>query len=208
MSSVQSYFKEPTSLRRQFTVYPYYTGGNNQYFTVNNGTLYRIQADLSGVDYVVARDMGTEMTITGIDPSILSGWTSDSDDLISNLQVVRKGTARKFQVLSMVTGYVPASDLAFVNTAGDDFKNYAGNATAYLDRENNNGLINVFGNNSVINDMLIVGSNTTVTNSTTQSLPFGTFWAINDPIVISYVFSDAGVKNRAIKNRIDETTLF
>ena len=208
MSSVQSYFKEPTSLRRQFTVYPYFTGGNNQYFTVNNGTLYRIQADLSGVDYVVARDMGTEMTISDIDPSILAGWTTDGDDFISNIKIVRKGTARKFQVLSMVSGFLAVSDLAFVNLYGDAFKNNAGNATAYLDRVNANGLLNVYGSGVAINDMLIVGSNTTVTNSTTQSLPFGTFWAINDPIVISYVFSDAEVKNRAIKNRIDETTLF
>jgi len=208
MSSVQSYFKEPTSLRRQFTVYPYYSGGYNQYFTVNNGSLYRIQADLSGVDYVVARDMGTETTITDIDPSILSIWTHDFDDLISNIQVVRKGTARKFQVLSMVAGDFDIANVSFEKVDGTGVQNFAGNATTYLDTRNSNGIVNQYGGNVAINDLLIVGSDQTITTSQTQSLPFGTFWAINDPIVVSYVFSDLGVRKRAIKNRIDETTLF
>jgi hypothetical protein len=204
MSSVQSYIKEPTSLRRQFTVYPDFTAGQNQYFTVNNGILYRTQADLSGVDYIVARDMGKEMTITDIDPSILDTWF---DGLASNIKVVRKGTARKFQVLSMVKGNFPTSNLYFTNDINTTAANSAGNGTAFGDDEHSNGLYETDGNGVAINDLLIVGSDSTVTTSTTQTLPFGTFWAVNDPIVISYIFSDVK-KHRAIKNRIDETTLF
>jgi len=87
MTSVQSYYKEPTSIRRQFTVYPYYASGVNTFFTVQNNTLFRAQYDLSGVDYVVARDLGTEMAITGIDPNLLALWTADSaDSLADNLE--------------------------------------------------------------------------------------------------------------------------
>jgi hypothetical protein len=204
MSSIQSYFKEPTSLRRQFTVYPDYTAGQNQYFTVNNGILYRTQADLSGVDYIVARDMGKEMTITDIDPSILDTWF---DGLASNIKVVRKGTARKFQVLSMGEGSFFTTNLYFANDTCTSSANAAGNGTAFGDYQHSNGLYKTNGNGVAINDLLIVGSDSTVTTSTTQTLPFGTFWAVNDPIVISYLFSDVK-KHRAIKNRIDETTLF
>ena len=103
MSSVLRSTKEATSLRRQFTVFPYFAQGTNQFFTVANNTLYRFQHDLSGVDYVVARDMGTEVAITAIDSNIVNLLANDADTP-SPAQLVRNGTARKFQVLSMVSG--------------------------------------------------------------------------------------------------------
>lgn len=209
MSSVLRSTKEATSLRRQFTVYPYFNGGVNQFFTASNGTLSRIAIDISGVDYVVARDMGAEMTITAVDSAIAPLLTSDNQ---TPVQVVKTGTARKFQVLSMVSGRDP-DDSAFptgtlyaVNSADSGVQNILGNGQAYADTSNSNSLFNVNGFDT-INDLLIVGSDSTTTTSTTQSLPFGTFWAINDPIVIEFPFSD-GTCKRAIKNRIDETTHF
>jgi len=188
MSSVLRSTKEATSLRRQFTVYPYYAQGTNQFFTVANNTLYRFQHDLSGVDYVVARDMGTEVAITAIDPNIVNLLTYNADP--PSVQFIRNGTARKFQVLSMVAGN---------NYTG------AGNSTAY---GSSNGIYDYTGEELSINNALVVGgANTTSTTPTSQSLPFGTFWAVNDPIIIRYDFSDAVVQ-RAIKNRIDETTHF
>ena len=106
MTSVQSYYKEPTSIRRQFTVYPYYASGVNTFFTVQNNTLYRAQADLSGVDYVIARDLGTEMAITGIDPNLLTLWTDQEGYAdYTTARLLKTGSARKFQVLSMVAGF-------------------------------------------------------------------------------------------------------
>ena len=189
MSSVLRSSKEGTSLRRQFTVYPYYAQGTNQFFTVSNNTLYRFRYDLSGVDYVVARDMGTEVAITAIDPNIVNLLANDFNDSPASAQLVRNGTARKFQVLSMVSGN---------NNTG------AGNSTAY---GSSNGIYDIAGQDLSINNALVVGADTTSTTSTTQSLPFGTFWAVNDPIIISYLFSGVATQ-RAIKNRIDETTHF
>jgi hypothetical protein len=60
------------------------------------------------------------------------------------------------------------------------------------------------------NDMLVIGNDaTTVNTEYTQNLPYGTFWAVNDPIIIEYNLSiGSDTYRRAIKNRIDETTLF
>jgi hypothetical protein len=211
MSSVCRYIKEPTSLRRQFSVFPYFgynpeaTNGNenNIFFTVSDGTLYRIQSDIRSVDYVVARDMGTEMAITNIDsallPYLVIGETVNS-------RVVRNGTARKFQVLSIVSGNYPTGDMFFSKSDGNN-GNIGGNGQAYADSIfPNNNLFNTNGT-ADINDLLIVGSGDTTTTATTQTLPFGTFWAVNDPIVIQYDFSATAYK-RTIKNRIDETTFF
>jgi len=241
MTSVQSYYKEPTSIRRQFTVYPYYASGVNTFFTVQNNTLYRAQADLSGVDFVIARDLGTEMAITGVDQNLLNLWTSQTEySDFTNATILKTGSARKFQVLSMVSGLSgietqeiplgalpePTSRLFYTNSsnAGNDAYNgnYGTGGEAYMDSQNYNGLFDVTGNGAnlidsgnfpsstatPINELLIVGSgNTTIFTNTTQNLPFGTFWAMNDPIVIGYNFSGIPL-SRAIKNRIDETTLF
>ena len=243
MTSVQSYYKEPTSIRRQFTVYPYYASGVNTFFTVQNNTLYRAQADLSGVDYVIARDLGTEMAITGIDQNLLNLWTAQEGFAdYTTATLLKTGSARKFQVLSMVSGLAgfenplsepginqypePTSRLFYTNNFdianGGSNGNYATGGEAYMDNQNYNGLFNVTGNGgsgiidglpptytaTPINDLLIVGSgNTTILTNTTQNLPFGTFWAMNDPIVIGYQLSGIPL-SRAIKNRIDETTLF
>jgi hypothetical protein len=191
MSSVLRSTKEATSLRRQFTVYPYFNGGVNQFFTASNGTLSRIAIDISGVDYVIARDMGAEMTITAVDSALAPLLTSDSQ---TPVQVVKTGTARKFQVLSMMSGRnlsdsaIPTGNMYSVDSGFSEIRNIIGNGEAYSDTRNSNSLFDVSGRNTTINDLLIVGSATTTTTSTTQSLPFGTFWAVNDPIVIQFPF--------------------
>jgi len=177
---------------------------NNIFFTVSDGTLYRIQSDIRSVDYVVARDMGTEMAITNIDSALFPYLVNFLDEPV-NLRVVRNGTARKFQVLSIVSGHFPTGDMFFSNSEGNN-GNIGGNGQAYADGENSNNLFDTEGT-ADINDLLIVGSGETTTTATTQTLPFGTFWAINDPIVVQYDFSGISYK-RAIKNRIDETTFF
>jgi hypothetical protein len=195
MTSVLRHIKEPTSLRREFTVFPYLgIPSSYYYFTVQGESLYRIENDLLNVDWVVARDMGSSRRITTIDPEIIEFW--ETNNAWANIQVVRPGEARKFQVLSLVRGNTD------VSTYGP-----AANATAYLDSENTD-IYNYEGVNMVINDPLIVGhATTTVDTAYNQNLPYGTFWAVNDPVVIQYDFSDVTYR-RAIKNRIDETTFF
>ena len=188
--------REPNSLRRQFTVWPYYGISANEYFfTVRDESLYRIENDLVNVKWVIARDMGKQVQITSIDPELLEYWADNN--LWENIRVVRPGLARKFQVLSMVRGEPE-------QVSSYDADNTANN-TAYLDTTSTS-LYDVHTN--PINDLLIVGRpETTVSTNYRQNLPWGTFWAMNDPVVIEYVFSDVTYR-RAIKNRIDETTLF
>ena len=120
----------------------------------------------------------------------------------------------------MVSGSIPGGNLYFANELGEAgvlaelfynlseiSGNVAANGTAYTDAKNANGLFDVTGSDLTINDLLIVGEDKTITTSTEQSLPFGTFWVINDPIIIEYSLSGI-FKKRAIKNRIDETTFF
>jgi pimeloyl-ACP methyl ester carboxylesterase len=174
--------------------------------------LYRINSDLSGLDYVIARDMGTEMTITSIDSNIVSLLGVDLSGVTSGpIQVVRSGTARKFQVLSVTSGLsgltanrIPTGNMYYTDLSNSAITNIGGNGEAYVDSDGIHAT-SLFDINGLltINDALIVGEDQTSTTSTTQSLPFGTFWAINDPVVIQYKFSDSPV-NRAIKNRIDE----
>jgi hypothetical protein len=196
MSSVLRHIKEPTSLRREFTVFPYvgFGEGNRYYFTVRDNSLYRIEADLINVDWVVARDMGTSERITTIDPEIIEYW--ENQNLWTNISVIRPGEARKFQVVSIVRGNLSVS-------------NYgpAANAAAYLDADNI-AIYNYEGVNMDINDPLILGNaTTTISTEYEQNLPYGTFWAVNDPVIIKYDFSDVTYR-RAIKHRIDETTFF
>jgi len=193
MSSVLRTTKEATSLRRQFTVYPYFAGGTNQFFTASNNTLYRFHADLSGVEYVVARDMGTEMEITAIDPNIINLLELQDTPGTPPVQIIRNGRARKFQILSMVSGNINGGTTGY------------GNDPAYTA---SNDVFDITGASFNINDALIVGdANTTNPTTDTQTLPFGTFWAVNEPIIVQYTFSSSP-RQRAIKNRIDETTLF
>jgi hypothetical protein len=120
---------------------------------------------------------------------------SGNNNLWENIRVIRSGIARKFQALSMVRG----------NFAVASQDGVAWNSGAYL--ENTNTPIYNYQTNTV-NDMLVLGhAETTVLNNYNENLPFGTFWAMNDPVVIEYEFS-AVTYRRAIKNRIDETTLF
>jgi hypothetical protein len=192
MTSVLRHIKEPTSLRREFTVFPYLgVNATTYYFTVQGESLYRIENDLVDIDWVVARDMGSSRRITTIDPEIIELW--EQQNLWSNIQVVRPGEARKFQVLSVVRGNADVEPAAA--------------ETAYLSSSNTN-IYNYEGQNMIINDPLILGhATTTVSNGYNQNLPYGTFWAVNDPVVIQYDFSEVTYR-RAIKNRIDETTFF
>lgn len=190
MTSVLRHIKEPTSLRREFTVLPYLGFSENSYFfTVQDESLYRVENDLVNVAHVIARDMGSSRRITSIDPEIIELW--EQNNLWTNIQVVRPGEARKFQVLSVVRGNT--------GTGG-------GNAAAYL--EDDSLIYNEQGLNMIINDPLILGhATTTVSTDYYQNLPYGTFWAVNDPVIIQYDFSDVTYR-RAIKNRISETTFF
>lgn len=194
MSSVLRVVKEPTNLRRQFMVHTYLGYGENDYFfTVEGNKLFRIESDLQGVDWTVARDMGTQRVVTEIDAEIIEAWENNNG--WSNITVIRPGIARKFQALAMVRG----------DRSVSDENGPAWNAGAYL-RTNDTPIYNYQTN--TVNDMLVLGhDSTTVNTDYTQNLPFGTFWAMNDPMVIEYVFSDVTYR-RAIKNRIDETTQF
>ena len=192
--SIQRAFKEPTCDRRQFMVQTYRGySEENYFFTVEGNTLYRIENDLESVDWVVARDMGSQRVITEIDQAIINLWEANNG--WTNISVIRSGIARKFQALSMVRGDRDVSD----NNGP------AWNSGAYL--EDTNTPIYNYQTNTV-NDMLILGNaTTTVFTADHQNLPYGTFWAMNDPIVIQYDFSDSTYR-RAIKHRIDETTRF
>jgi hypothetical protein len=194
--------KEANNIRRQFTVYPYYGVTNVEYFfTVDtaNNSLQRIENDLSGVHWVIARDMGKQVVITDIDANIKTYWQNANG--WTNLTVVKPGIARKFQVLNMPKGSFESSGLPNAD-------NYAAaNAAAYTSP--NDTVTPVYNvTNNPVNDLLQVGfARTTVSNSTFQNLPFGTFFAVTDPVIITYS-SGGSTYTRAIKNRIDETTLF
>lgn len=193
MSSVLRGVKEPNNVKRQFSVFSYQGyGENNYYFTVEGSKLFRIEADLSGVNYVIARDMGVQRVINSIDEELIELW--ENNNSWSNIRVVRPGIARKFQALTMVRGNIGVG---------------GGNSAAYTDE--NSAIYDTTGERTPINDMLIAGEDaTTTSNSYTQNLPYGTFWAMNDPVVIEYDYPSAGVDTyrRAIKNRIMENTLF
>ncbi len=186
--------KEPTNLRRQFMVHTYRgVGSVNYFFTVEGNKLFRIEADLQNVDWTVARDMGTQRVVTEIDPEILEVWQTENE--WTDITVIRPGIARKFQALALVRG----------NTDVSDENGPAWNAGAYLPTTDTS--IYNYAKNTV-NDMLVLGhEGTTVSTPYTENLPFGTFWALNDPMVIQYTLSGA-VYRRAIKHRIDETTQF
>ena len=196
MSTALRAIKEPSNLKRQFAVFGYEgipIGETNYFFTVEGSKLYRIEADLSGVNYVIARDMGSQRVIDSIDIEILELWQSSNG--WNNIRVVRPGIARKFQAITMVRG-------------DRDVGN--GNNAAYSD--SNSAIYNTTGINMPINDMLIAGhAETTIHDYYNKNLPFGTFWAMNDPVVIEYEFDSLGVVEtyrRAIKHRVMETTLF
>lgn len=194
MSSVVRSIKEPTCLRRQFMVHTYRgIGPIDYFFTVEGNKLFRIEADLQNVDWTIARDMGTQRVVTEIDPEILEVW--QTENAWTDITVIRPGVARKFQALAMVRGNISVS-----NENGP-----AWNAGAYL-RTDNTPIYNYETN--TVNDMMVLGhADTTTSTAYTENLPFGTFWAMNDPMVIEYKFSDI-VYRRAIKHRIDETTQF
>lgn len=195
MSSAFRGVRDASVLKRQFAVFGYKGFGENlYYFTVDGSKLHRIEADLSGVNYVIGRDMGSQRTIDSVDTELIELWENNNG--WQNIRVVRPGTARKFQALTMVRG----DDLHGIGN---------GNEAAYS--MFNTAIYNQYGINMPINDMLIAGhEETTINNNYNQNLPYGTFWAMNDPIVIEYEFDSAGVETyrRAIKNRIMETTLF
>jgi hypothetical protein len=193
MSSVIRYTREPTPISKRFTVWPYYgfIGDDSEYyFTVQGDSLYRIEADMSGVNqWVVARDMGTETVINRVDPEIIHLWETNG---WTDITVIRSGRARKFQALAIPNG----------NRNASQNNGPAWNAAAYTDPSDNFGNCPIYNNELTgINDLLVMGNSTTITNEYNQSLPFGTFWAVVDPIVIRYV--DGGsTYTRAVVNRV------
>jgi hypothetical protein len=194
MSSVIRYIREPTPISKRFTVFPYYgvpTDSSEYYFTVNGDSLYRIEADFRGRNqWVVARDMGKEISINTIDIELIEYWQNENS--WSNITVIRKGRARKFQALAVPKGSNNASD----NNSP------AWNAGAYTDPSNDFDNCPVYNSEFTgINDLLIMGNSTTNTSEYTESLPFGTFWAVVDPVVIRYS-SGEGTYTRSIVNRV------
>lgn len=192
MSSVIRYIKEQTPISQRFTVFPYYGVSDIEYyFTVNGTTLYRIEADLSGLNqWVVARDMGKETFINTIDPEIIEWW--ETKNAWTDITVIRKGRARKFQLLAIPNGNLGASN--------DSSPAY--NSGGYTDP--NGGMPNTIYNNqrTGINDLLIEGhATTTINNNYNQNLPFGTFWAVIDPVIIQYK-SGINTYTRAVVNRV------
>jgi hypothetical protein len=188
------YMREPTPISKRFTVWPYYgvpTGGTEYYFTVQGETLYRIESDLSGTgQWVVARDMGKETRIVSIDPEILEWWQNQNG--WTDITVIRAGRARKYQLLAIPTGSID----------GSDNNGPAWNAGAYTDPDGD--LSNTIYNNQFtgINDLLIEGNaTTTINNNYNQNLPFGTFYAVVDPVIIRYT-SAGNTYTRAVVNRV------
>jgi hypothetical protein len=198
MSSVLRYTKEANNNKNQYMVMPYEGLPSDPYryfFTCQNNSIYRIENDLKGLSWVVARDMGAQMRIDTIDDEIKEIWSNNN--YWTNIRVVKPGYARKFQVVAMPRGNI---------SAGEN-DGPAWNAGAYLYDENTD-IYNY--ETQPINNYLQVGyGETTVFDDYYQNLPGGTFWAMNDPVVIEYEFSDGDVTyRRAIKNRIVANTLF
>ena len=196
MSSLLRYTREPTSISKRFTVFPYYggppTGDTTEYyFTVRGDSLYRIEGDLSGQNqWVVARDMGKETFINSIDTEIIEYW--ETANTWTDVTVIRKGRARKFQALAVPNG----------SKDGSNNNGPAWNSGAYTDPNDNFNNCPIYNNeNTGINDSLIMGNATTTTDEYTESLPFGTFWAVVDPVIIRYT-SGGNTYTRAIVNRV------
>lgn len=197
MSSVLRYTRNQPPINRYFTVWPYYggpSGAREYYFTVEGNSLYRIENDLSGnYQWVTARDMGADATITTIDPEIIEWWENAHG--WSDITVIRPGRARKYQALAVPNGSIGPS-----YNPGP-----AWNAAAYTAPSNSPVNVNIpyyDAQNAAINDLLIMGySSTTVSNNYTQNLPWATFWAVVDPVIIQY--TDGGdTYTRAIVNRV------
>lgn len=134
--------------------------------------------------------MGKEARITTIDPEILELWQTNNG--WSNIKVIRAGRARKYQALAIPEGNTNAS----LNNGP------AWNAGGYTNDTGgfNPPYYNV--QNTGINDLLIMGyGNTTVLNNYNQNLPFATFYAVIDPIVIQYE-NGGNTYTRAIVNRV------
>ncbi len=194
MSSIIRHVSEPSPISSRFTVWPYYgapSGGPEYFFTVSENSLYRIEADLSGeYHWVVARDMGKDTTITSIDTELIEYWENANG--WTDITLIRPGRARKFQALAIPVG----------NNDGSRNNGPAWNAGAYTLPD---GTFNPsYYNNQLtgINDLLIMGeSSTTISNDYIQNLPFATFYAVVDPIVIRYT-SGGDTFTRAIVNRV------
>lgn len=194
MSSVMRHISESSSVSKRFTVWPYYgvpTGGTEYYFTVSGNSLYRIEADLSGTNqWVVARDMGTETAINTIDIELIEYWENANG--WTDISVIRPGRARKFQALAIPRG----------NNDASDNNGPAWNAGAYTLPDGSFNLSYFNNQLTGINDLLIMGeSSTTISNDYIQNLPFATFYAVVDPIVIRYT-SGGDSYTRAIVNRV------
>lgn len=192
MSSVLRFTKEPPRVSQRYTVFPYYgIPLFEYYFTVNNDTLYRIEADLSGNgQWVVARDMGKDVRITDVDPEIKEYW--ENNNFWTNIEVIRPGVARKFQALAIPVG----------NINGSDNNGPTWNAAAYTDPTGDMGASYYGYQLTGINDLLIMGNDsTTINNLYNQNLPFATFYAVTDPLVIRYE-NGGSTYTRAIVNRV------
>jgi hypothetical protein len=192
MSSVLRYTRDQTPISRRFSVFPYYGFSETEYyFTVEGETLYRVENDLKGENqWVTARDMGAETRITTIDPEIIEIWENSNG--WSDISVIRPGRARKYQALAIPKGDINASE----NNGP------AWNAGTYTLPDGNFNTPYYNNQNAAINDLLIMGySSSTVLTDYYQNLPWATFWAVTDPVIIRYT-SGGNPYTRAIVNRV------
>ncbi len=202
---------EPRSINRHFSIQTYALPNTPQtptpptsiiysFFTMNGNTLYRIENDMSGVLWVIARDMGKQRAISSISSDLIGYWQTFAG--WTNIRVIHPGMARKFQVVSVPfgdreAGYYDTVVGAVVPQYNDGA--YQTNILATAPIYN--------GETDPANDTLVLGNDrTTVLTDTVQNLPYGTFWAITHPLIIEYTVSGTTYR-RAIRHKINEVGL-
>jgi len=181
MSSVLRTTRDSTNLKRQFQVTSTDMGvlPAPVYFNVSNNTLTGFISDLSGVSSVIARDIGVQAVVNNIDPSFLS--------FITDYQNSTMGFSENFALTVVRPGIARKFQVLSVEYTN---KNITSNP------------------NDIGNDLFVLGdaSNSTISgNSYEVNLPYTTFWAITDPLVFTFIYSNS-VYKRAVQNTIQETT--
>ncbi len=203
---------EPRSINRHFSIQTYaLPDARNSataiysFFTVEGNTLYRIENDLSGVLWVIARDMGKQRVVSSIDSNLLNYWatyTAGGGSEWTNIRVIHPGIARKFQVVSVPFGDREAG--YYDTVVGAVVPQY--NDGAYQ----TNILVTApiyNGETDPANNTLVLGNaDSTIHTNAVQNLPYGTFWAITHPLIIEYTASGTTYR-RAIRHKINEAGL-
>jgi hypothetical protein len=157
-----------------------------------------MEYDLSGVVWVVARDLGTQRVIDSIDNNLLAFWSSFAG--WTNIRVIVSGIARKFQLISVPYG---DRNVGFFDTGiGINTPQYNDGAYEF------GGTTPIYGGAyDGVNEMLILGRDrTTVNTPLYQNLPYGSFWAFTKPLIIQYTYNGS-VYQRAISHKINQINI-